>query len=289
MSGEFVKKTVQDNLYNHVEQLSVRIGDRHLWKERSLDEAAEYIETTLATVGYSVQRQTFGCYGRSVSNLIAEKPGKGDGVVVIGAHYDTVPGSPGADDNASAVAVMIEAARLSREIPIKKNLTFVAFANEEPPCFGSPNMGSMVYAKSLKRSGVALDVMICLEMLGYFRKDERQKYPFPGMELIYPKTADFLAVVGNFGSRRYVSSLKRGIKRNAAIDVRALVAPEQVAGINRSDHSAFWHHGFRAVMVTDTAFFRNKNYHQESDTIDTLNFNSMGEVVKGLCYALPRL
>ena len=289
MSGEFVKKTVQDNLYNHVEQLSVRIGDRHLWKERSLDEAAEYIETTLATVGYSVQRQTFGCYGKSVSNLIAEKSGKGDGVVVIGAHYDTVPGSPGADDNASAVAVMIEAARLSREIPIKKNLTFVAFANEEPPCFGSPNMGSMVYAKSLKRSGVALDVMICLEMLGYFRKDERQKYPFPGMELIYPKTADFLAVVGNFGSRRYVSSLKRGIKRNAAIDVRALVAPEQVAGINRSDHSAFWHHGFRALMVTDTAFFRNKNYHQESDTIDTLNFNSMSEVVKGLCYALPRL
>ena len=109
------------------------------------------------------------------------------------------------------------------------------------------------------------------------------------MELFYPKTAEFLAVVGNFNSLRYVSSLKRGIKRNAAINVRSLVAPEQVAGINRSDHSAFWHHGFRAVMVTDTAFFRNKNYHQETDTIDTLNFNSMTEVVKGLYYALQVL
>jgi Zn-dependent M28 family amino/carboxypeptidase len=109
------------------------------------------------------------------------------------------------------------------------------------------------------------------------------------MDLFYPRTADFLAVVGNFNSLRYVSALKRGMKRNAAINVRSLVAPEQVAGINRSDHFAFWHHGFRAVMVTDTAFFRNKNYHQETDTIDTLNFHSMTEVVKGLHYALQVL
>ena len=126
-------------------------------------------------------------------------------------------------------------------------------------------------------------------MIGYFRKDELQQYPFPGLELFYPRTADFLAVVGNFNSLRYVSSLKRGIKRNAAINVRSLVAPEQVAGINRSDHFAFWHHGFKAVMVTDTAFFRNKNYHQETDTTDTLNFNSLTEVVKGLYYALQVL
>lgn len=289
MRGEFDKKTVEDNLHTHVEHLSGRIGDRHLWKEHSLDKAAEYIESTLTTNRYTVQRQTYACYGKNVSNLIAKKSGDGDRVVVIGAHYDTVPGSPGADDNASAVAGMLELARLSREIPHKKHLIFVAFVNEEPPCFGSPNMGSMVYAKSLRQSSVPLEVMICLEMIGYFRKDELQQYPFPGMELFYPRTADFLAVVGNFNSLRYVSSLKRGIKRNAALNVRSLVAPEQVAGINRSDHFAFWHHGFRAVMVTDTAFFRNKNYHQETDTVDTLNFNAMTEVVKGLYYALQLL
>jgi Zn-dependent M28 family amino/carboxypeptidase len=289
VAKQFDKRTVQDNLHRHVEHLSGRIGDRHIWKEYSLDRAAEYIESAFTTHKYDVQHQKFSCYGKNVSNLIVEKSGEGDRVIVLGAHYDTVPGSPGADDNASAVAGMLEIARLSREASHKKQLIFVAFVNEEPPCFGSPNMGSMVHAKSLKKRGVPLDVMICLEMIGYFRKDELQAYPFPGMELFYPRTADFLAVVGNFNSVQYVSALKRGIKRNAAINVRSLIAPEQVAGINRSDHFAFWHHGFRAVMVTDTAFYRNKNYHQETDTTDTLNFSSMAEVVKGIYYALQEL
>jgi len=289
MHEDFDKKTLKDNLQEHVEHLSVKIGDRHLWKEHSLDKAAEYIESVFRTYKYAVQRQTFTCYGKSVSNLIAEQAGDGDGVVLIGAHYDTVPGSPGADDNASAVAGMLEIARLSREVSNKNRLIFAAFVNEEPPCFGSPNMGSMVYANSLRQRGETLELMICLEMIGYFRDDERQQYPFPGMELFFPRTANFLGVVGNFKSLRYVSALKRGIKRNAEINVRSLVAPEQVAGINRSDHFAFWLHGFRAVMVTDTAYFRNKNYHQETDTIDTLNFDAMTEVVKGLYYALQAL
>lgn len=289
MQKDFDKKTLKDNLQEHVEHLSVKIGDRHLWKEHSLDKAAEYIEAVLRTNRYAVRRQTFTCYGKSVSNLIAERAGVGDRVVLIGAHYDTVPGSPGADDNASGVAGVLEIARLTREVSNKNRLIFTAFVNEEPPCFGTPNMGSMVYANSLRQRGETLEVMICLEMIGYFRDDERQQYPFPGMELFFPRTANFLAVVGNFRSLRYVSALKKGIRRNAEVNVRSLVAPEQVAGINRSDHFAFWHHGSRAVMVTDTAYFRNKNYHQETDTIETLNFDAMTEVVKGLHYALQAL
>jgi Zn-dependent M28 family amino/carboxypeptidase len=289
MHQNFDKKTLKDNLHEHVEHLSVKIGDRHLWKEHSLDKAAEYIESVFRTNGDAVRRQTFTCYGKSVSNLIAEQVGDADGAVLIGAHYDTVPGSPGADDNASGIAGMLEIARLSRAVSHKNRFIFTAFVNEEPPCFGTPNMGSMVYANSLRQRGLILDVMICLEMIGYFREDERQQYPFPGMELLFPRTANFLAVVGNFKSLRYVSALKKGIRRNAEINVRSLVAPEQVAGINRSDHFAFWHHGSRAVMVTDTAYFRNKNYHQETDTIDTLNFDAMTEVVKGLFYALRTL
>ena len=285
----FAKRLVTENLYRHVDYLSVNIGDRHLWKEGSLNRAADYIESVFRENGYRVQPQTFSCYGKSVSNLIAEKEGTEGRAVVVGAHYDTVPGTPGADDNASAVAGMLELARLLRGGLNKRHLVFVAFVNEEPPCFGSQNMGSMVYAKHLKGQGVPVDFMISLEMIGYFRKELIQRYPLPGMQLFYPKTADFIGVVGNFQSSKYISFLKKGIKRNSAINARALAAPSYVGGINLSDNSSFWYYGYRAVMVTDTSFFRNKNYHQETDTIDTLNFDAMAEVVRGLYYTLLKI
>ena len=280
---------VIENLYKHVEYLSVKIGDRHIWKENSLSKAADYIESAFKVSGYKVHRQTYSCYGKSVSNLIAEKTGTDDGVVVIGAHYDTVPGTPGADDNASAVAGMLELARIHKRSLNKKPLIFVAFVNEEPPCFGSYNMGSMVYAKGLKEQKVPVAVMISLEMIGCFSQDPIQRYPLPFMRFFYPKTADFIGVVGNFNSSKYVSMLKKGIRKNSAINARSLTGPEYIGGINLSDNSSFWHHGFRAVMVTETSFFRNKNYHQETDTIDTLNFDAMAEVVKGIYYTTVKM
>lgn len=282
----FSKPVVAENLYKHVEYLSVKIGDRHLWKKNSLNRAEDYIESVFHTSGYAVERQTYSCYGKSVSNLIAVKEGSENGVVVVGAHYDTVPGTPGADDNASAVAGLLELARLHKGSLNKKRIIFVAFANEEPPCFGSHNMGSMVYAKHLRERKVSVDLMISLEMIGYFRKETIQKYPLPGMRLFYPKRADFIGVVGNFHSLKYVSFLKKGIRKHSAINAKSLTAPEHIGGINLSDNSSFWRFGYRAVMVTDTSFFRNHNYHQETDTIDTLNFDDMVEVVKGLYYTL---
>jgi Zn-dependent M28 family amino/carboxypeptidase len=264
----------------------VKIGDRHLWKEGSLNKTADYIESVLMAYGYAVGRQTYSCYDKSVSNLIAEKTGTDKGVVILGAHYDTVPGTPGADDNASAVAGLLELARLLKESPNKKTISLVAFVNEEPPCFGSYHMGSMVYAKTLKEQQVLIDVMISLEMIGYFKKEPIQTYPLPGMGFFYPKTGDFIGVVGNFHSYRYVSFFKKGIKRYSNINTRSLIAPEFFGGINLSDNYSFWHHGYRALMITDSSFFRNRNYHQETDTIDTLDFESMAEVVNGLCYTL---
>jgi Zn-dependent M28 family amino/carboxypeptidase len=282
----FQKQVVMENLYKHVERLSVKIGDRYLWKEGSLHEAADYIESILIADGYAVWHQTYSCYGKSVSNLIAEKNGGEKERVIIGAHYDTVPGTPGADDNASAVAGLLELAKLHRETSNKKNLAFVAFVNEEPPCFGSNNMGSMVYAKHLKEQRIPVEMMVSLEMIGYFTKERIQTYPLPGMGLVYPKTGDYIGVVGNFHSSRYVSFFKKGIRRHSSIQVRSLRAPEFFGGINLSDNYSFWHHGYRAVMITDTSFFRNRNYHQETDTIDTLDFERMAEVVKGLYYTL---
>jgi Zn-dependent M28 family amino/carboxypeptidase len=200
-----------------------------------------------------------------------------------------VPGTPGADDNASGLAGLLELARLHQVIQSRKTIVFVAFVNEEPPSFGSSHMGSMVYANSLKEQRIPLEVMISLEMIGYFRQERIQKYPLPGMGFCYPKTGDYIGVVGNFRSGRYVSSVKKGIRRHSNICTRALTAPEFFGGINLSDNYAFWHHGYRAVMVTDTSFFRNTNYHLETDTIDTLNFDKMAEVVKGLHHTLLEL
>ncbi len=281
------EEKVKENLYRHVEALSVRIGERHLWKENSLREAMEYIDSELRSYGYEVWHQTYPCYGQNVSNLSVEKSGtqKGD-LIVIGAHYDTVPGTPGADDNASAVAGLLELARLFQMGQPPKTLRFVAFVNEEPPCFGFSNMGSMVYANYLKEHRIPVEVMISLEMIGYFREERIQRFPLPGMELFYPKTGNFIGVVGNLPSHRYVRLLKNGIRKYSLIDARSLTAPEFFGGINLSDNFSFWRHGYRAVMVTDTSFFRNPNYHQETDTIDTLHFGGMCEVIKGLFYTL---
>jgi Zn-dependent M28 family amino/carboxypeptidase len=206
--------------------------------------------------------------------------------VVVGAHYDSVPGTPGADDNASAVAGLLELARLCKESPSRKTLVFAAFVNEEPPSFGSKNMGSMVYAKRLKDNKIPIEVMISLEMIGFFSEESIQQYPLPGMDLFYPKEGNFIGVVGNFSSSRYVSLFKKGIRKHSNMIAKSLTAPEFFGGINLSDHYAFWQQGYRAVMITDTSFYRNRNYHQETDTIDTLNFRRMAELVKGLYFTL---
>lgn len=285
-STHFQKEEVIENLYQHVGYLSVSVGERHLWREGSLSRSAHYIESALRSFGYSVKWQSYLCYGKSVSNLIVEKTGISKEAVVIGAHYDTVPGTPGADDNASAVAGLLELARLHRDLPSRKSLIFVAFVNEEPPCFGFPNMGSMIYARSLREEGRRVEVMVSLEMIGYFRPEHIQNYPLFGMNLFYPRRGDFIGVVGNLRSAKYVLRMKKGIRKHSIIDVRSLVAPEFFGGINLSDNFSFWRNGYRAIMVTDTSFFRNPNYHQETDTIETLHFEKMAEVVKGLHFTL---
>lgn len=282
-------ETLISNLRRHVEALSVDIGERHMWREGSLDQAAEYIESRFAAMGYQPVRQTYSAYKKPVSNIIAQKDGPPGPMLVVGAHYDTVPGSPGADDNTSAVAGLLELARLFHATRLIRPITFVAFVNEESPCYGSAKMGSMNHASQLKEQGTEVELMVCLEMIGYYNKDQIQEYPIPGMGLFYPRYADFIAVAANPASARHGVRLARGIRKGSAMNARLLVAPEQIGGINRSDNFAYWKHGFRAVMVTDTANFRNRNYHQETDTIDTLDFESMAEVVKGLHAALRRL
>ncbi len=194
------KHRLTENLRRHVAHLSVDIGERHLWNGDSLERAARYIESELSAAGYAPTRQTYTAYRKPVSNIIAEKMGTRPRSIVIGAHYDSVPGSPGADDNASAVAGLLELARMLRNSPCAGGFKFAAYVNEESPSFGSDYMGSMQYARSLKERGENVAFMIALEMIGCFDKRKPQNYPLRLMRRFYPKTGDFIGIVGDFRS-----------------------------------------------------------------------------------------
>ncbi|MGD8250716.1 MAG: M28 family peptidase [Desulfobacterales bacterium] len=254
----------------------------------SLERAAAAIEDRFAEAGYGVETQPFSVRGTLYRNLIASVgPDRGDRLVV-GAHYDVCGDQPGADDNASGVAGLIEIARLVKPYAdrLRYRVDFAAYSLEEPPFFGTPHMGSRFHARSLKTQGVSVRGMISLEMIGFFTDaSDSQRFPFGPMRFVYPTTGNFIAVVGNVGSRRLVREIRRHMA-GAGVGVESLAAPAWVPGVSLSDQSSFWRHGYRAVMITDTAFYRNPHYHLPTDTPDTLDYQRMAEVVKGVARAI---
>jgi Zn-dependent M28 family amino/carboxypeptidase len=242
-------------------------------RNTDLERPARYIESQLG----DAESQYFESGGRKVRNI--ESSGKPFGIVV-GAHYDTVPGSPGADDNASAVAVLIELARM--KLPVR----FVAFANEEMPYFLGPEMGSFIYAASLRQP---IKAMFSLEMLGYYRDAPgSQQYPAP-LGLFYPNRGDFIAFVGDLGARALVRKAIGSFRKNAAFPSEGVAAPGFIPGVTWSDHWSFRRQGYAAIMVTDTAFYRYPHYHLPSDTPDKLDYERMARVTLGLAAMLREL
>ncbi len=279
----------EHNLYVHVEYLSEVVGSRSIREPHKIAQARDYIFKTLNSYGLSPVLQDYTVSGNVFSNIEAVLPGseKPQEIIVVGAHYDTVSGSPGADDNASAVAVLLEAARLIRNDSMDRTLKLVFFTLEEPPIFGTEDMGSRVFARQAKKSGMDIKAMICLEMVGYFsEKKGGQAFPLPLMSLVYPSTPNFIAVIGNLKSRQLVDQVGQGLKQGCQVPVETLAAPSIIPGISLSDHSSFWKEGYPAVMITDTAFYRNPNYHQTSDTKETLNYEVMAELLKGLVHVI---
>ncbi|HRT61413.1 MAG TPA: M20/M25/M40 family metallo-hydrolase [Syntrophales bacterium] len=272
-------------LFGHVENLSVRIGSRSFYEHDRLTRAADYIREVLDEMSCTYCLQNYEYKGKTFSNIIVTLPGGegDDGSVVIGAHYDTVYGTPGADDNASAVAVLLELCRLLQGHRPVRTLRFVFFTLEEPPLFRSRHQGSFVYARHLKETREAVHAMVCLEMVGYFSDREGgQSFPVPGMNLLYPTTPNFIAVVGNLQSRNLVEQVRDSIRKGSTIAVEGIATVSFVPGVDFSDHRSFWKMGYPAVMVTDTAFYRNPNYHTENDRIDTLDFLKMAALLRGL-------
>jgi len=278
---------LRDNLKRSVYSLSGEIGPRAYNQMRSLERTVEFIASEFRRYGYTPLFQDYDAGGRPYRNVYAEKRGSKDSLVVIGAHYDTVVGTPGADDNASGVAGMLELARLLKNSPLDYTIHFVAFALEEPPFFYTKKMGSYRYARHLHDNGSVIRGMICLESIGYFTDvRESQHLPFSFFRFFYPTTGNFIAFVGNLASRAFLNRLKEGFKRGSDLPIESLSTIPIIPGIDFSDHRSFWKFGYNAVMVTDTAFYRNPNYHGPGDTPDTLDYTRMAEVVKGLKRAL---
>jgi Zn-dependent M28 family amino/carboxypeptidase len=254
-------------------------------RNTDLETPARYIEGAFAAHGLTSKLQTFESGGRNVNNVEVSPPDPA--AIVVGAHYDTVPGSPGADDNASAVAALIELAGLLRKerLPIR----FVAFANEELPYHMGPEMGSWVSARRSREQAEPLRGMISLEMLGCYRDEPgSQRYP-PPLNLIYPNRGNFIAFVGDVGARALVHQAIASFRRNARFPSEGVAAPAFVPGIMRSDHASFRDQGFPAFMVTDTAYNRNPRYHKASDTADTLDYERMARVTLALAAVLRDL
>jgi len=274
----------------HVRTLSEQLGPRDAGHPRNLDRAAGYIEKELAATGARVERQSFDVDGRQYHNVIARFGPPAGKLIVVGAHYDSFEALPGADDNASGVAGLIELGRLLRNQPLERPVQLVAYTLEEPPFFRTSQMGSAVHAESLERSGGKVRAMFSLEMIGYFSDEEgSQSYPLPLMWLFYPTRGNFIAVVGRLGEGRLVRQVKSAMAGASTLPVRSISAPTALAGVDFSDHLNYWQRDYPAVMITDTAFFRNRAYHTERDTADRLDYRRMGQVVSGVLAAVLEL
>jgi hypothetical protein len=283
---------IRDALRQHVNALAVDIGPRTPLSGDSLVRAADYIHSVFEDAGLSVREQDYQYYDQRVTNVLATQSTAtgASAYYVIGAHYDTVPGTPGADDNASAVAVMLELAqRLSHE-RLKAPVLFAAFTLEEPPAYLTGHQGSRIFVRSCQSNGDRVLGAIILEMVGYTAT--RQHYPYLARWPGYPAEGNFIGIVGNWRSLRFGRSILRGFCKNHDLPTESLFLPLNgwiLPEARMSDHASFWDAGLPALMVTDTAFFRNPNYHLPSDTIDTLDFTFMAELVKSLELALSEL
>lgn len=285
------EKDISFRLHRHVVMLAEEIGERNIWLEQNLNAAAAYIETTWQGQGFVVERQEYRARGVGSVNLIVEIPGtlRPEEIIVVGAHYDSVLGSPGANDNGSGVASLLETSRLLSGRKPARTIRLAAFTNEEPPFFLRRSMGSRVYAARARRRNEDIIGMLSLETMGFYSEAPgSQAYPFP-FSFFYPSTANFIGFVGNIRSRSLVRDCLRSFRRTTAFPSEGTAAPGWITGIGWSDHWSFWREGYRAIMVTDTAFFRYPHYHTEEDTPEKLDFDRLARVTKGLAEVIVAL
>ncbi len=286
------ERALVGSLREDVTALAKTIGERNHPHPDALVRAREYVSGAFTQAGYQVHALDYVVLGSGLAtNLEVELKGTRlpNEIVLVGAHYDSVEGSMGADDNASGVAGLLALARAFAGKPRARTLRFVAFADEEPPYFWNDAMGSLVYARACKKNGDDIVAMLSLETIGYYRVGPKtQHYPFP-MGLFYPDHGDFIAFVGNLGSRGLTRDVVRIFREATRFPSEGVAAPNLIPGIGWSDQWSFWEVGYPGVMVTDTAPFRNPNYHTQGDTPETLDYDRFALVVSGVQKVVERL
>lgn len=285
------EKKLRDELRIEVDMLAVTIGERNVPRYSGLHEAAEYLREQLTAAGYEVRSDPFSVDGKKCENLEVELRGttKPDEIVIVGGHYDSVSGSPGANDNGSGAAAVLALARRFAGKKFDRTLRFVEFVNEEPPYSYSDLMGSVRYAKECRFRQENVVAMFSIETIGYYSEGKAtQQYPFP-VGLFYPNTADFIAFVGNTESAPLVRQSVEIFRRTTQFPSEGGALPAAIPGIGWSDHWSFWQQGYPGVMVTDTALFRYPHYHTASDTPDHLDYDRMARVVMGLSHVITSL
>jgi Peptidase family M28 len=275
-------RALSSRLSEHV--LAIATKEHNVWRLAELEAAAIYIEGELRTLGLRVRREEYRSDIAPVRNLVAELAGgaRVDEIVIVGAHYDSVAGAPGANDNGSGVAALLELARSLRDWRPARTWRFVAFVNEEPPFFKSTQMGSRVHAERASARGEKILAMFSLETIGYYADAPgSQKYPFP-FGWLYPDRGDFLAFVANLASRTLLHKTVGAFRAEAQFRSEGVAAPAWIPGVDWSDQWSFWGEGYPGVMITDTAPFRYPYYHTPRDTPDKVDYERLARVVRGL-------
>jgi hypothetical protein len=284
-------RALQQELHQHVHMLGRQIGERNLFHYNTYLLAAEYIRDEFEAAGYDVGRQEYTVSGKICENIEAEIRGtdRPEDILIIGAHYDSVKGSPGANDNGTGVAALLALARQFALSPASRTIRFVAFANEEPPFFQTQNMGSLVYARRSRQRNEHIVLMISLETIGYYTETPNsQRYP-PPLGLIYPSTGNFIAFVSNLANRGWVQRAVGIFRQHIQFPSEGAALFGWLPGVSWSDHWAFWKEGFPAIMVTDTALFRDPHYHTSQDTPDHIQYDHFARVVSGLNHVIREI
>ena len=276
------EREIEACLRRHVAAIASR--EHNLDHPEALEAAAREIEGQLVELRYAPSTQRFPVHGLEARNIEVEIAGAsaaGD-IVLLGAHYDSVWGAPGANDNGSGVAALLELARLLRDAKPERTLRLVWFVNEEPPYFQGPDMGSRRYARRSRERGERIVARVSLETVGWYSEDPgSQRYPFP-LGLFYPSRGDFIAFVANLGSRSLMHEALAAFRRHAAFPSEGVAAPAFIPGVEWSDHGSFWEQDYPALMITDTALYRYPWYHQREDTPDKVDYARLARVVGGL-------
>lgn len=277
-----------DRLRQHVALLAGTIGERNVFRPQALEAARNYIEATWREQGYDVSAQEYSVNGVLSANLVATRTGVRypKRFILVGAHYDSVYGSPGANDNASGVATLLELSRLFGGVEPLYSVRFAAFTNEEPPFYATDRQGSAVYAREARMRGDDIRFMVALETVGsYSNAPGSQSYP-PLFKLFFPDRGNFIAFISNFRSRQAMRKLVEAYRKSTDFPIEHLATFAAVPGVSWSDHRSFWHQDYHAFMITDTAFYRYPYYHSDEDTPEKLNYDAFADMANGLFHAL---